>query len=362
MLTDWKCDEKRPVCSNCTTSERKCQYVDDDDASHTSHKRGSTRSLSSQPQLSVVSPSDHQGLKTEHDAVNMQHAGLFYHLYTETFEPFRSEFPNVHFPFQSIFKEAVMAPYLMNELLALAAIHRSTLDPSEETFYLHQATEMQTHALSIFNATKPQVNAETCVPLFLFSSILGLHEMCKTFIFRETEFEPFMEKFVRYLSLHQGVRAITSNSWQYLSESTLGPLLKQGESILPISASLGGICSQLQDHLKSADLPHEDIASCEQAISSLQSVFGAAPSDIQGRLSINAILAWPVILCQGYTDLLRRREPHALVILAHFGAVVHSRRDMWMCGDGGAFMVNLISQHLGNEWSDWLDWPIQAIS
>jgi hypothetical protein len=311
---------------------------------------------------SAVSPSDHQELETQYRPVNMQHVSLFYHLSTETYESFRLEFGDVHIPFHKLLKEAVSAPYLMNELLALAAIHRSTLDSNEEAFYLHQATELQTHALSILNAMKPQVNDETCVPLFLFSSILGLHEMYKTFIFRETDFEPFMVKFVRYLSLHQGVRAITTGSWHILSESILSPLIKQGESVLPVGAPLGELCSPLQNLIKSADLPHEDIVSCEQAISSLQSVFSSAPSGMQGKLSIHSILAWPVILCQGYTDLLRRREPHALVILAYFGAVVHYRRDMWMCGDGGAFLVNLISHHLGYEWSDWLAWPIQAIS
>lgn len=343
MLTGWKCDEKRPICSNCTSSDRNCQYVVESESS-------------------AVSLGDHQELETKHHPVNMQHVSLFYHLSTETWESFRLDFGDVHIPFHKLFKEVVSAPYLMNELLALAAIHRSTLDPSEEVFYLHQATELQTHALSIFNAMKPQVNEETCVPLFLFSSILGLHEMCRTFIFRETDFEPFMEKFVRYLSLHQGVRAITSGSWHILSESILRPLLKQGESVLPMGTPLGELCSPLQNLVKSADLPHEDILSCEQAISSLQSVFGAASLDSQERLSINSILAWPVIICQGYTDLLRRREPHALVILAYFAAVVHSRRDMWILGDGGAFLVNLISQHLSDEWSDWLAWPIQATS
>jgi hypothetical protein len=312
---------------------------------------------------SAVRSSDHQELETQYrGAVNMQHVSLFYHLSTETFESFRLDFWDVHIPFQKLFKEAVSAPYLMNELLALAAIHRSTLNPSEETFYLHQATELQTHALSILTAMKPQVNEETCVPLFLFSSILGLHEMCKTFVFRETDFEPFMDKFVRYLYLHQGVRAITSDSWHILKTSILRPLLQKAETIFPGGSPLGELCSPLQNLIESADIPQEDAGSGEQAISSLQSVFTAAYSNMQGRPSIHSIVAWPVVICQGYTDLLRRREPHALVILAYFGAAVHSRRDMWMCRDGGAFLVNLISQHLGGEWSDWLAWPIQAIS
>jgi hypothetical protein len=292
----------------------------------------------------------------------MQHVELFYHLTTETIKSLHTEFQNVHIPFDEILKEVISAPYLMNELLALAAIHRSILNPARQDFYRHQATELQTHALSIFNQMKHEINAETCVPMFVFSSVLGLHEMCETFVFRETEFDSFLDKFVRYLSLHQGVKVITHGTWHMLSESVLSPLLKQGEAVPPLSTALGNTCSGLLDLIKTADLNQDHFASCEQAISALRSALGVAPSDAEGRPSINAILTWPVILCQRFTDLLRQREPHALVILAHYAALVHCRRDLWMCGDGGQFLVNLISQNLGDEWADWLIWPNQVVS
>jgi hypothetical protein len=236
----------------------------------------------------------------------MQHVELFYHLTTETIKSLHTEFQNVHIPFDKILKEVISAPYLMNELLALAAIHRCTLNPARQDFYRHQATELQTHALSIFNQIEHEIDAETCVPMFVFSSVLGVHEMCETFVFRETEFDSFLDKFVRYLSLHQGTKVITHGTWHMLSESVLSPLLKQGEAVPPLSTALGNTCSGLLDLIKTAGLNPEHFASCEQAISALQSALGVAPSDAEGRPSINAILTWPVILCQGFTDLLRQ--------------------------------------------------------
>lgn len=272
------------------------------------------------------------------------------------------DFENVQISFSEIIKEFVSAPYLMNELLALSAIHLSTLHPGERESYRRQATELQTHALSIFNRLNPEINAETCVPIFIFSSVLGLHEMCETFVFREMDFNAFLDKFVRYLSLHQGVKAITRGTWHILSGSILGPILKQGEATTPMEQAPRNTCSRLLDLMKAVALSQESVASCEQAILALQIVLTSARSNAQGRPSINAILTWPVILCQGYTDLLRQREPHALAILAHYAALVHLRRDMWMCGDGGRFLIELISQHLGHEWADWLIWPIQALA
>ncbi|OQE26723.1 hypothetical protein PENSTE_c005G04499 [Penicillium steckii] len=296
----------------------------------------------------------------------MQHVELFYHLSTDVLDSFRLEYQDIDFPARQLLKVITSTPYLMNELLALAALHRSTIEPRQETksSYLQQATELQTCALSIFNTMRPNGNAETCVPILIFSSTLGLHEMCKTLIFRETTFEPFMSKFVDYVSLHQGVKAVAKGSWHLISESILAPFAKQGESSIADSGSSDGgeLYQHLQSLLHSNDLNSTDKASCNQAISSLQSVLNFKSIYSADSLSINSILTWPIILDQGYTDLLRRRDPHALVILAHYGVMLHFRRDMWMCGDGGSFMVHLIAQHLGDQWSDWLAWPIQVVS
>lgn len=304
----------------------------------------------------------HEGM-AETPPVNMEHARLFHHFCTETLNSLRSEVDTTGFSFGDVLKEVLSAPYLMNELLALAAIHLSTLSPDQQSFYRHQAKELQTHALSILNQMAPEVNTETCVPLFLFSSILGMHEMCEAFVFRDPVFEHFLDNFIRYISLHQGVRAVSSGSWHFLNESILGPLCKQGAAtVTPIGTALGKTCSWLLERIKTARIDEGHKASCEHAIFALQSILGGSHADVSGSLSITAILAWPVILDKGYVDLLKTREPHALVVLAYYGALVHSRRDMWICGDGGQFLVRLISDHLGNEWSSWLAWPIEVIS
>lgn len=293
----------------------------------------------------------------------MQHVRLFHHLSTQTLDSLRSEIDTTCIPFESVFKEVLSAPYVMNELLALAAIHLSTLSPDQQNFHRHQSKELQTHALSILNQMAPEVDTETCVPLFVFSSILGMHEMCEAFVFRDPVFEHFLDNLIRYISLHQGVRAITSGSWHFLNESILGPLCKQGAAtVTPIGTALGKTCSWLLGLIKTSEMDEEHRNSCEQAILALQSILGGSHADVSGSLSITAILAWPVILDKGYLDLLKIKEPHALVILAYYGALVHSRRDMWMCGDGGQFLVRHISDYLGDKWSGWLAWPIEVIS
>jgi hypothetical protein len=292
----------------------------------------------------------------------MEHVKLFYHLCTETFDSLRDEIDVPGVSFQDVFKEVVSAPYVLNELLALAALHLSTLT-SDQNIYHHQAKELQTHALSIFNQMAPEVNAETCVPLVIFSSALGMHEMCETLFFRETTFEHFLDNFIRSLCLNQGVRAVTGSSWNLLKESILGTMFKQGEkTVTPTGTVSGETCSRLLGLITTANLDQEYKDSCKQAILALQSVLDESDREVSQRPSIISIRAWPVMVCKGYIDLLRMREPHGLVVLAHYAALIHLRRDLWICGDGGQFLVRLICDHLGNEWSHWLRWPIEVIS
>lgn len=293
----------------------------------------------------------------------MQHVKLLHHLCKETLESLRPEIESVGFTLHDAFNEVFSAPYVLNQLLALAAIHLSTSNTETQGFYRQQAKELQTHALSIFNQMTPEANVETCVPLFIFSSTLGLHEMCEAFFFRVPDFEDFLDNFIRYLSLHKGVRAITGNTWHLLNQSIVGPICKRGEHIMaPVGDALGNTCSQLLGLVKAANIAEEYKSSYKKAISALQSIFGGPHRDVPENISTTAILSWPVILDTDYIELLRMREPHALLILAHFGALVHIRRDMWIFGDGGQFLVTLIAAYLGSEWSNWLAWPIGVVN
>lgn len=294
--------------------------------------------------------------------VNMLHVELLHHLAFVTLPSFDKELKGVDVSFADILRHAPSAPYLINELLALGAMHLSTLRPGQDTFYRRQATELQTHALSIFNRMNMEVNTENCVPVFLFSSILALHMLCETLVFREGDWDTFMNRFTRYLHLHRGIRAVTRNKWNLLLGTSLRPLLQEGQSIPPMNNGLGNTCNKLSDLVKAADISPKHVNIYLQTIEALQSVFTASFSNAEGSPSFNIIVSWPVLLCSEYVELLRQRKPHALIILSHYAVLVHSRRDLWLCGDGGQFMIQGICQHLGRDWADWLVWPQRALS
>jgi hypothetical protein len=56
-------------------------------------------------------------------------------------------------------------------------------------------------------------------------------------------------------------------------------------------------------------------------------------------------------------DLLMKRSPEALVILAYYAVLLHHHHGDWFIGEGGRHLINSSSWHLGLYWYNWMAWP-----
>lgn len=63
-----------------------------------------------------------------------------------------------------------------------------------------------------------------------------------------------------------------------------------------------------------------------------------------------------------YILLLRQRRPEALAVLTYYAVLLHYAKDHWLVHDFGKFLIDSISDHLGEFWSDWLDWPRSVLA
>ncbi|RHZ64488.1 hypothetical protein CDV55_102376 [Aspergillus turcosus] len=360
-----KCNESRPICSNCTVSERVCEYgINVFKATRpvaSPNLSGASASLSPATNLPSGRSSLSPNPGTPQDSpVNMLHMELFYHLCTETFPELDRRKNADHF--LTIMPHLLRAPYVANELLAFSALHLSTKHPERREYYRNHAAQLQTHALAIFKETELEVNQETCVPLFFFSAILGLHTLCDVLVYRENDFDRFVDKFVHCFRLHRGIRAICGKAWDMLHQSVLKQLIVDGESLYHFDGRLGAGCDKLLNLVQAAKLGATLTDIYKQAIEHLQSSTNALMATGSLAGSINGSSGWPVLVSPEYIDLLLQRRPEALVILAHYAILLHSCRDSWMFGDGGRFLIESIRDFLGPDWTEWLEWPIKALN
>ncbi|KAL2862603.1 uncharacterized protein BJX67DRAFT_391171 [Aspergillus lucknowensis] len=348
-----KCDEKQPICSNCTVSERVCDY--------------GTRFITAAPRAPLVQSAsaaptsvpraspDSSPAAFADQPVNMLHVELFHNLYTQTHATFRI---SMSMPWiAQIITHSITTPYLVNEMLAFSALHLSTTRPPQREFYRYHAAQLQTQALAIFKDSNPTVTQETCIPLFLFSSLLGIHMLCDTLIYRENDFVQFLDRFVHYLRLHHGVRTILGQAWPMLRGSLLQPAFEIGMALYKLDGPLGPECENLLNRVVAAKLTKDLTDTYRRAIEALQSCLNVAEKADEQHASINAVVAWPVLISLDFSDLLEQRRPEALVILAHYAVLLHRFRDSWVLGGSGRFVIEEVTRYLGEEWDGWLRWP-----
>jgi hypothetical protein len=331
----------------------------------------SSRSVSREPasasaavgSSAVASPDQQPGKDPEYAPVNMLHVELAHNLSAETLKVFEKPNTMSSVSFQDILQNCLGAPYLMNELLSLSALHLSIMRPEQRTFYRDHSTELQNHALGAFNGLSSQITNENCVPVFLFAGVLGLHMLCETLVCRENDFERFLDRFVQYVIVHHGVRIVTGQGrWELLQQTALKPLFEFSERMPALDSSLGPVCGTLFNRIRALGLDEATVRRYEQAIQALQSVMTVVEEqDLRGH-GIDALVAWPVLVPREYIDLVAERKGEALVILAYFGALVDTQRHKWVFCDGGRYLVDSISQYLGPMWGEWLEWPKQALA
>jgi len=262
---------------------------------------------------------------------------------------------------------ALATPYLMYEILAFTALHQSRLRPAQAKELQQEATSFQTQALALFNNTAAEITADNCVPMLLYSSLLGKHMLADAINPPDGENQNFLDRLILSLEVHRGVRAVTASSWEIIGQSDIAPLLRASKQ-LPDGTSLSDFdharneCDALVDLLEVADLTQTCRDACTEALTTLRRVYNAKHYLSQSEDGFGMLFAWPVMLPAAFTDSLQKRNPEALIILAYYAVLLHSYRDNWIIGNAGEMLIVSISSHLGSYWKRWLTWPTSALS
>lgn len=356
-----KCDERRPICSNCATRDRPCAYsrplkILDPRQEDASTPRSSTNSNTW---------SDEGGTSTRSPFSEI-HMVLLHHAETQF-----SRFMVLECAAQPILDLAVesafASPFLLNQLLALSALHLSTqVQQSDRRSYYHNhATELQTRALSLFNDAKEGVSEDNYIPSFLFATLLGIHVLRDTLINQDQGLGNFVSTFVSYARLHRGVRAVTNKYWHKLQESELKPLLYMSDRFSEIEKIARGTDTRdLHDFFASnSDIGSASVGICLEALDWVQRIVDIAEREpTRPDVGLHAVMAWPLIISDEYIDALYRCRPEAIVVLAYYAAVLHRQRSFWVFENTGSSLVRLIASHLGAFWTDALAWPFRVLN
>lgn len=290
----------------------------------------------------------------------MTHLELFHHSSTSNFDltPL-TENPDKSISQSMVIETALSYPFLMNEMLAFAALHLAHLKPEKAQFYKHHAFGLQTHALSIFNREMTKVTRENCVAILMFTWFMTLHTLCEST--ESPDIPSFLDRFVHYMQLHRGVRAVTGADWEMMLESKMGFVLRESMRLVGHAAPGYHTVEMKQCIQKSETLRDDEKSTCTDGLERIQwflnKVDGPEEKDPSLVATFLSMIAWPVIIDADFLRLVSERTPEALLVLSYYAIPLHLCRNIWVIGGAGQLLIRSVRMHLDEKWHKWLDWP-----
>lgn len=266
--------------------------------------------------------------------------------------------------------EAVQAPYLMDQLLAVSAANMSIKRPQQQRFYQEEATQLQTRGLALFNAVQVSEATDNALAGFVFSTLLAQQVLFDTFSSRP-DISTFLDKLAGALNICGGVRTMSGIAWPFIRaqyEQQTGINLP-GEFVAGCGSKtmLTMKLAHLETLLAGANLSPSIMDPCKTAIDLLRdlSYNPDRPRNSPVRMTrmLQArVLQWAVLVPADFVKLIEQRRPEALIITAYYALLMHETRDCWLYGDAGAFIIRSITALLGKYWAEWLAWPNEVLA
>lgn len=304
--------------------------------------------------------------------------GLLHHWTWSTSQSV-ADFPDVSRYWQTVFPQiAFEHTFVMHAILSLAALHQAYLDPERRKQLTLEAMRYHSQALQGFQRGIERMNDSNSDALFACSSLNVIYVFAMYGqLYDDAEFDmtPAARKSrilgAEWLPMVRGVQAILHPVYQRVRLGPLSSLLSTGnwDHLDPDSErvaederfrSLGNIWAASGDH----EIYDKALFSLRKSLAYMKQ-FETMNSETAGTMAYNRTLSGPLVWIlttpEEYFLRLHQRQPHAMLLFAYFGVVVHSLNGYWFFERWGRNIVEIVDDLLGEYWKPWTEWPKQVV-
>lgn len=264
---------------------------------------------------------------------------------------------------------AISHPFLMHGVLALSALHLSHVTPSRSVRLAATATLHEQLALPIFRKSIAEDNPSTIHAVFAFSTIVVLYILGSCNLRDKARLPSNDDGLPHWFFALRGVVPLLTNNFPILASGPFGALLNRQKTLRQHSDSPNDVelakLNVLFSPARDASLPMSlaslaELRICEKALDQLREAYSLPHSKFNTWWNIkSAVYAWAVVVSQEFVDLVVRRLPEALVILAYYCALVKRLNSCWYFAGIGEAMLGTIEETLTSEWLPWIRWAVE---
>lgn len=249
-------------------------------------------------------------------------------------------------------------PFVMHGILAMAAVHLSRMRPSRQLHYDMLAAKHHNEALPGFRSTLQNLNEENCIALITFSKGLVWCSLASDASSNQVKKPAGMKAdwLPQWFRLLHG-------SCQIVKASRIW--IKNGPHALRQSCNATDEPSDPADDkiltLMKQLAPVSEESLCKTIIAALRESFVRASMSHHNTPFRNAINFWIDSLPDEYIELLERKEPWALIVLAHFCVLLHRSEILWFMKGHATYLLISISESLNEKQRHYIKWPCEEL-
>lgn len=365
-------DRPRPRLTRLDDKTRSASSVSSDSIAST---ETTSSSIEMPPTMTDLAPRSKLSIEGQSALINeapaseescsMQDLELMMHWCTTTYQSMARDVSAELLWKTTIPQLSLRFPSLRHGLLALSALQLAGASRNLERKWRYLLAARGHHAQALaglYPDGAGELTQSQCNAAFALCCVLLVWPFAYCLIHNsvaEDEKPDVLDEFLEVFELMRWLVKAMMTTVERVADGELWPLVRPSASrpTMPDMSRLVVGAMQRQNAIEASRNPTHEAGVYENAIEHLseclqQLMNGGEPKDFA--------FCWPLRIPGRFQDLVREREPFALVVLAHYAVTLHHLRDSWWMGNWGTRVLKEIVQLLGPEWRELISWPIDA--
>ncbi|KAF7589976.1 hypothetical protein BBP40_003467 [Aspergillus hancockii] len=257
-------------------------------------------------------------------------------------------------------REAMRHPFLMHGILALSALHLAfTSSGATKESYLVTARSHRSQARIGLAKVQDNVNESNSQAVFALVNILVVFAFALPLTTEPLEEQTPLDELCEVFRLTRASTDTITTAFDLVSEGEMEQLVQVDDRppLMPDTSRLAIMSLSRMNMRLAIQKPEHEKEVYDTAIQHLGTSLDKLARG--GEIMIVAF-EWIFQIPPRFIDLLRERQPFALIVLAHYAVIMHSLRGHWWVGEWAARLISQIGQHLCAESKQSINWVLDA--
>ncbi|KAF3764130.1 hypothetical protein M406DRAFT_42085 [Cryphonectria parasitica EP155] len=367
------CDEKRP-CSACVRHDVRCSLLDNPPpAGGPSRRELPAKPTSAQTAFPYF---DKFMLPTggEREAAWIQDLELMHHYSVVTSHTMPRAQDELHVWQKLAPNLSFKYPFIIHQILAVAAFHMAYLEPERRSELLLLASQHQNRSIEGMRAHLANITTENCHALFMASSLLLVGAFASFANIRSSDSPPqvvvgqrtpTIEDMIDVFILDRGVASVLHSSEPTIHSGYFRDLFhfKAHKRVNPFMEQMVKELRALEDQINQ----DESISRIVRILVNLEitKLLDAAEKAVRTTKDSEMRVAtyWPITIAEDYITLLRQRNEVALLVLVHYCCILYkAEENNWFLKGWGISIASDADKLISPKWRGAIKWPLEQLA